>query len=372
MRITENQQDSENESISGLSKSITTAQKSYKYKPSRLGRFIGEFVPILAIITLPFSVQAGVFSSLVDMIGSHTIVYERQVDVASAAEVSLLSATTNPDPTGAHGGGDVIVDDGALMIGGTFGKDELEDNKNFSGEISVYTVREGDTLSQIAQMFEVTSNTILWANDIKNGVIQPGQSLVILPIVGVRHIVKEGDTLAAITKKYGADSDEVLEYNQIASLDNLSVGETLVIPGGEIAMAVHSAKPKTYASSGGGSSSGGSSAGFIHPAPGSVRTQGIHGYNAVDLAGSYGSSIRAAAAGQVIVSKGSGWNGGYGNYVVIKHNDGTQTLYAHMSANYVGSGAYVGAGESIGAMGSTGKSTGTHLHFEVRGASNPF
>jgi murein DD-endopeptidase MepM/ murein hydrolase activator NlpD len=72
------------------------------------------------------------------------------------------------------------------------------------------------------------------------------------------------------------------------------------------------------------------------------------------------------------VSKSSGWNGGYGQYVVIKHANGTQTLYAHLSSNAVGVGDVVAAGETIGALGNTGKSTGPHLHFEVRGGRNPF
>ena len=93
---------------------------------------------------------------------------------------------------------------------------------------------------------------------------------------------------------------------------------------------------------------------------------------AVDLAGGYGSTIRAAASGEVIVSKQSGWNGGYGQDIVVRHGNGTQTLYAHLSRNDVGVGAYVSQGQVIGGMGSTGRSTGTHLHFEVRGASNPF
>ncbi len=82
--------------------------------------------------------------------------------------------------------------------------------------------------------------------------------------------------------------------------------------------------------------------------------------------------IKAAAAGEVIVAKFGGWNGGYGNYVVIKHSNGVQTLYAHMSSLSVGVGDHVSQGAVIGAMGSTGKSTGTHLHFEVRGGANPF
>lgn len=341
----------------------------------RLGVLLGELIPLCLVIVLPVSVHAGVFSSLVSMLAEDTVVYEHPKNDVSPIDVSLLSATINPDPTGAQGGGEILASEGALIAGGTQGTDEIADQKNFHGEISVYVVREGDTLSQIAEMFSVTANTILWANDIEDGVIQPGQSLVILPIVGVRHIVKDGDTASSIAKKYGADADEILEYNQLASLDELSVGDTLVIPGGEIETKVQAATPKTYAGATTiPSASAGSSAGFVHPAPGSVRTQGIHGYNAVDLASAGGAyvPVRAAAAGQVIVSKGSGWNGGYGNYIVIKHADGTQTLYAHLSSNSVGVGAWVAAGQTIGAMGNSGKSTGVHLHFEVRGARNPF
>jgi murein DD-endopeptidase MepM/ murein hydrolase activator NlpD len=264
-----------------------------------------------------------------------------------------------------------MVTEDALVSTGPVGEDEIAEQKTGMGEIRVYTVRVGDSLSQIAEMFGVTANTIMWANDLnKATAIQPGDTLVILPIAGVRHIVKSGDTIATIAKKYEGDVDEILSYNQLASADDLSVGNTLIIPGG----AMHAAPAKVSAAapvrvSGVGSAS---AASFTHPAPGSVKTQGIHGYNAVDLAGSSGSAIRAAAAGEVIVSKGSGWNGGYGQYIVVRHNNGTQTLYAHLSRNDVGVGAYVAQGEVIGGMGNTGKSTGTHLHFEVRGGSNPF
>jgi murein DD-endopeptidase MepM/ murein hydrolase activator NlpD len=103
-----------------------------------------------------------------------------------------------------------------------------------------------------------------------------------------------------------------------------------------------------------------------------VKTQGIHGHNAVDLASSYGTNIMAAADGTVIVAKIGGWNGGYGNYVVINHPNGTQTLYAHMSSISVSVGQGVTQGESIGRMGETGDATGVHVHFEIRGAPNPF
>lgn len=277
----------------------------------------------------------------------------------------------HPDPMGARGGAEVLVDEDALVSTGPVGEDVIAEHRTYTGEIRVYTVREGDSLSQIAEMFNVTTNTIMWANDLTKATsIQPGDTLVILPIAGVQHEVKSGDTISTIAKKYDGDADEILEFNQLASADELSVGDTLIIPGG----AIHSAPVRGAAGAQPVRVSGSAvaSAGFSHPAPGSVRTQGIHGYNAVDLAGGHGSPIRAAASGEVIISKGSGWNGGYGNYIVIRHPNGAQTLYAHLSSNYVGVGAYVSQGEVIGGMGSTGKSTGTHLHFEVRGATNPF
>lgn len=326
-----------------------------------------EVLPLLAIVAIPLSVQAGVFTSLVNMLQPETLIYETRDVTIAAVDLNLLSAITNADPIGAIGGGEVNIEDGALLAGGTLGADEMAAAKTFTGEISVYVVRPGDTLSQIAEMFSVTSNTILWANDIKNGVIQPGQTLVILPIAGVRHVVKAGDTLSTIAKKYDADIEEIKEYNQLANGVELSVGATVVVPGGQIV-----APPTVAANPTKTTGAQAAATGFSHPAPGAVRTQGIHGYNGIDLAGSHGSPIKAAAAGEVIVSKNGGWNGGYGNYIVIKHGNGTQTLYAHLSSTQVGVGAYVSAGQVIGGMGSTGRSTGTHLHFEVRGAKNPF
>jgi LysM repeat protein len=345
-----------------------------KYEAKKMKRLPSVAIAVLSLATtiaVPFSVQAGVFKPLTALLGESLIIYERAQPKGSVVDLALLSATANSDPTGAIGGGDLIVEEGFLVSTGTLGEDEMYESKSFAGEISVYIVRPGDTLSQIADMFDVTANTILWANDIKSGVIQPGDSLVILPIAGVRHVVKSGDTLNSIAKKYDAKIDEIVEYNQLNTDDQLSLGSTVVVPGGQIAAPVSVAK-KPSGGAATTANTGGSSAGFSHPAPGAVRTQGVHGYNGVDLAGRHGSSIKAAAAGEVIVSKGSGWNGGYGNYIVIKHPNGTQTLYAHLNSNYVGVGDYVAAGEVIGTMGSTGRSTGNHLHFEVRGARNPF
>lgn len=332
---------------------------------------VTELILVAVIITVPFSVHAGFFSKLFNNSEAEVVAAAPPATV-SATDTPLLAALQNPNPMGARGGAEIMVDDNALVSAGPVGEDEIAEQKSGMGEIRVYTVREGDSLSQVAQMFGVTTNTIMWANDLsKATAIQPGDTLVILPIAGVRHIVKKGDTISTIAKKYEGDADEILSYNQLDSSEDLKVGDIVIIPGGEMHTAPMQVATKAQPVKVGGATVGSGKGWLSHPAPGSVKTQGIHGYNAVDLAGSQGSSIRAAAAGEVIVSKSSGWNGGYGQYIVIRHSNGVQTLYAHLMQNSVGVGEYVTQGQTIGGMGNTGKSTGIHLHFEVRGGSNP-
>ncbi len=317
------------------------------------------------------SVQAGVFSIFFDTAVADTVTPITYVQDTNVQVMPLLKAAINIDPNPAKGGGDIIVEDGALVPAGDIdGKDETVNTKTTNGEISVYIVREADTLSQIAVMFDVSAKTILWANSITDpSTIHPGDSLVILPITGVRHIVKKGDTLKSIAKKYEGDVDDIIAYNQLSSVEDIVVGDTIVIPDGTISAPA----PKKSSARGGALATGNGSAGFSNPLPGSLKTQGIHGYNGVDLSGvPVGTPVLAAAGGEVIVAKSGGWNGGYGSYVVIKHPNGTQTLYGHLSGVSVGVGQSVSKGQKIGGMGNSGRSTGPHLHFEVRGARNPF
>jgi LysM repeat protein len=333
-------------------------------------------IPLLLVVIVPFSVHAGVFSSLALALQDpppQKVEYSTAYDAQS---VPLLRAATNIDPNPAKGGGDIIIEDGALVPGGEISDDDsMVNTRTGNGEISVYVVREADTLSQIADMFDVSANTILWANEIKKAsLIRPGDALVILPITGISHVVKKGDTISTIAKKYEGDVEEILSYNQLASADDVSIGDTIVIPGGAVEQVTVTTKSSTPTRTSGGAAvaTGGGSSGYINPVPGAVRSQGIHGYNGVDLAAPNGTPVRAAASGDVIVSKSSGWNGGYGQYIVVKHDNGTQTLYAHLSSNNVGVGQSVSVGQVIGGVGNTGRSTGNHVHFEVRGARNPF
>lgn len=324
----------------------------------------------MCFIVLPFLANAGIFSFIANNSSDQN---NNNLGAAlNSQSLPVLKAATNNDPNPAKGGGDIlVVDDKAIMSTPSITGDPVEIYKPKSDQISVYVVREGDTLSQIATMFKVSSNTIRWANDLE-GEIQPGQQLVILPVTGVKHKVKSGGTVADLAEIYKADAKEIALFNGISVNTRLEAGMEILVPNGELH--VEKKTPKKTASSGksGGNVAKSSGGIFKNPVPGAVKTQGIHGYNGVDFGASIGTPIYAAAGGQVIISRTGGWNGGYGNYVVIKHDNGSQTLYAHANEVFVASGEWVSQGDKIATVGNTGRSTGPHLHFEVRGATNPF
>jgi len=283
----------------------------------------------------------------------------------------LLQAAinTDPNPIASDAGEVIIVNGTALSAEGSVGglAENKKDNPS-SDQISLYVVRNGDTISQIAKMFGVSINTIRWSNDIKGQGVVPGQTLVILPVSGVRHIVKKGDTVKSIAKLYKADTGEVRQYNDVTDDTKLAIGDVVIVPDGEVAPATPAKKnsqikfiPVTKSVDGY----------FIRPTTG-PKTQGVHGNNGIDIAPKTGTPIVAAASGTVLISKNTGWNGGYGDYVVIQHGNGTQTLYSHMLNTAISAGVQVEQGQVIGYVGSSGKATGPHLHFEIRGAKNPF
>ncbi len=287
-----------------------------------------------------------------------------------ATDIELLAVSGNPAILDGKGGSQVLIsDDGALMVAGLIAKDQIKNlskQKTIGGrdEIRNYIVREGDSLSEIANMFSISVDTLRWSNDLSVGEqIKPNQNLVILPVDGVVHMVKEGDTLEALAKKYKAKTTDIITFNHLSETTGLMAGKSLIVPNATISRSIVAKRGKAEKIT---------SKLFVNPAPGSVRTQGIHGHNAVDLANALNSPIKAAAAGKVVVSRAYGWNGGYGKYIVIKHKNGMQTLYAHLNKNYVSVGDWVSTSQVIGLMGSTGRSTGPHLHFEVRGGKNPF
>lgn len=252
-------------------------------------------------------------------------------------------------------------------------------SKKPRSEIIEYEVESGDTLSSISEKFDISTDTIRWANDLSdNDTIKPGDKLKILPNTGapteVAYTVQAGDTIQSVAKKYDAESQAILDFpfNDVPDDLKLKVGQVLIIPGGTppsdqaSKKVTKPASPQylaqgpsspTFSAPGGGN--------FAWPTHG-VITQYFAWYHpGDDIANNAAPPITASDGGVVTVA---GWpdNYGYGNRVVVDHGNGYQTLYAHLSNIYVTPGQTVSRGQVIGQMGTTGRSTGIHLHFEIR------
>jgi len=284
----------------------------------------------------------------------------------NSQNLPLLKAPSAADPKAATGGAvmNIVEDSSILPVVGPMGS--LADFETYKlDQITTYTVRDGDTLSKIADMFGVSVATIYWANDLKRGdLIKTGDTLVIFPLDGFQVTVKKGDTIKALAVKYKGDVQEIIDHNPDLPADgSLEEGMTLFIPNAELAPVP--GRPAQVRGTGGPELIGY----FMRPIAGGRKTQGLHGFNAVDMAASCSTPVYASAKGTVIVARSQGWNGGYGKYVAIAHPNGTQTVYAHLSQIFVSVGQYVPQGFMIGTVGSTGNSSGCHVHFEIRGAA---
>lgn len=261
--------------------------------------------------------------------------------------------------------------------------------------IENYTVQAGDTISTIAQRFGVDIGTVIWANGLTTrSVIRPGTTLKILPVSGVLHTVKKGDTLSKIALTYDGEVDKIIESNRLASAEALRLGEELIIPGGTPPASAPVASRSTvatrpdvpinriagkaldiYQEITGKSDDREAPADIeedddkpktklLWPVPGRVITQYFGWrHTGLDIDGDYKDAIYASEDGTVEVS---GWNsGGYGLQVVISHGNGMKTRYAHASKLFVKPGESVKRGQVIAMVGTTGRSTGTHIHYEV-------
>jgi len=360
-----------------------------------------------------FSSISGIFGLSPNNVSADTVATTASI---TSSSITLVSSTTGQlsanilipptnsdlDPDTSVASTDIPVSDNAIMPESTPITSSTSTNPYLNTEISVYTVHPGDTLSEIAKLFGVSVNTIIWANDLSSSpTLTQGETLVILPITGINYTFKKGDTLQSVVKECNADLTEVLQYNDITLDSTTTVGETIIIPDATFDSTGAQCSPQVSSHSGSKTSKAtkpwngkGVPPERLWGAPGeepahntdgpiyqdyydlplacAVETQGLHGYNAVDLAAPKGTPILASAPGTVIISRMGGWNGGYGNYIVISHPNGTQTLYAHTSKDLVSSGEEVIQGQEIGLVGATGEATGPHVHFEIRGAWNPF
>jgi murein DD-endopeptidase MepM/ murein hydrolase activator NlpD len=282
---------------------------------------------------------------------------EMIIDTPFAAD-SDDSQSTNTSP-----------DDTSLVL---LNPQDIDAGLNATGhrsEAIAYTVQPGDVLGKIAEQFNITVNTLLWENNLSwSSTIRPGQKLTILPNSGVNHEIKSGDTILAIANKYQTDAEKIISSNKLADASDIKIGDLLFIPNGiKPTRVVSSYQPKTSVYS----SKNVEPANEIHtgtkllwPVNSNRITQYYHWrHSGLDIGDKTGSPIYAAESGKI---ERAGWSRGYGYNVVINHGNGLKTLYAHASQLLVKTGDTVSRGETIALIGSTGWSTGPHLHLEVR------
>ncbi len=243
-------------------------------------------------------------------------------------------------------------------LGSIFGESSYFDKK----DIIEISVQPGDTIALLAEKFGISENTIAWANGIsKSSALKVGQTLTILPVSGLSHVVKSGDTISEIARIYKATPDDIIAFNNLADEGDIFIGDILTIPSG-----VMPAKPSVSAVATLADNF------FIFAAEGKI-TQGAHHFGrGVDVGNKCGTPIYAAATGTVQRAVGNGkWNAGMGNYITILHSGGVVSYYGHLMTVFVKPGDAVKVGDRIALMGTTGNSTGCHVHFEVVGAKNP-
>lgn len=300
--------------------------------------------------------------------------------------------TLGPKPvSGTVGGTDAGLDFSTLIEGGAAvtrpgiispfnPADVAETVESARQGITVYTVQAGENLSAIAEKFNVSVETILWQNGLTaRSVIRPGDKLEILPTSGVVHKVVKNETVGSIAKKYKVDESAIIAANNLFDGHDIKIAQLLVIPGGK--KIVPYVAPKAKANVPQVSSITKlfipptgliSDSGMLWPAGVRRISQYFSWRHAgVDIAGPTGTPIYAAESGTVVFS---GWATGYGNSILVDHGNGIRTRYGHASKLYVTKGDEVVKGQTIMAMGSTGWSTGPHLHFEVivsGGKKNP-
>ncbi|MCI5051465.1 MAG: peptidoglycan DD-metalloendopeptidase family protein [Candidatus Pacebacteria bacterium] len=298
-------------------------------------------------------------------------------ETTNSQTIDLLSpnyALTIPQAIG--GPSDIVVNDRLALlspqVGIVSGTETIQKVEVDPSGIVTYVVQKGDTLSEIAEKFDVSVNTIKWENDLGK-TLKVGKELRILPVTGIRHTIKKGDTFGGIAKRYGVETEDITVFNNIDAT-KLQPGKKIIIPNGVQPKASSSSRSSSVSAKVASvttASLAAASGEYITPTAGPITSRmgpryGRYHYG-VDYGAPTGTPIVATRAGTITkTSCGSG----YGKCLVIQHDNGTHSLYAHASRLYVTVGTQVKQGQKIAAVGSTGRSTGPHLHFEIRNSGN--
>jgi murein DD-endopeptidase MepM/ murein hydrolase activator NlpD len=231
--------------------------------------------------------------------------------------------------------------------------------------VKQYTVEEGDTVASVAKKFGIDEDTIRWQNNLTGDKIKVGQTLEILPVTGIAHKVQKGDTVYSIAKKYDSNPQAIVDFpfNTFSNDETfeLAIGQTVIVPDGVKPQDdIVSPRIRQITPNAGSVVASGN---FVWPTNGTI-TQNFSWYHpGIDIANRAAPNVVAVDAGVIVYAGCINW--GYGCHVQVDHGNGYRTLYAHFQQIYVKVGQTVGRGALIGQMGSTGRSTGTHTHFEV-------
>ena len=224
-------------------------------------------------------------------------------------------------------------------------------------QVKVHKVRSGETLWDIAHKHGLNIDSLIGANNISNmNSIKPGQEFKILPIKGIIYRVSPGESIASIARKFDLKTETIMEDNNIKDASSLKIDQKLILRGAKPEFSYQDRLDQK----------------FMYPI--NTRITSYYGprwgraHEGIDFAAPMGSPIRAVSSGRVVYS---GWATGYGYVVIIEHQRGLRTLYAHNSKLLVSEGESVGKGEVISRSGNTGNSTGPHLHFEVQVNGRP-
>ncbi|PTY40041.1 M23 family metallopeptidase [Brachyspira hampsonii] len=284
--------------------------------------------------------------------------YSKVLDEISPEEVSYNTSSISEVPTVTsavtlENATDIfynyITSDNTLVGDGTIGMKYDE-----------YIIEEGDNLTVISKKIGVNLDTLVSVNKMSNANrLRPGQKIVIPNRNGLLYTMKKNETIEDVAERYDVSLSRILNLNKISSPSSIEEGDDIFLPGAKYTLDERIDKfgqmfsiPTTITRIS-------SVFGYrVHPITG-VRTK----HMGVDIPGRLNTPVYAARKGKVIFA---GYSGGYGNLVIVRHDKGYTTYYAHLNSITTRSGATVGVGVMIGRMGSTGRSTGSHLHFEVR------
>ena len=284
------------------------------------------------------------YSKILDEISPEQVSY----NTSSISEVpTVTSAVTLENATDIFYNS--ITSDNTLVGDGTIGMKYDE-----------YIIEEGDNLTTISRKIGANLDTLVSVNKITNANrLRPGQKIVVPNRNGLLYTIKKDESIEEIAERYDVSLNRVLSFNKISDPNDIEVGDDIFLPGAKYTLDERIDKfgqmfsiPTTITRIS-------SVFGYrVHPITG-VRTK----HMGVDIPGRLNTPVYAARKGKVIFA---GYSGGYGNLVIVRHDKGYTTYYGHLNSITTRVGSTVGVGVMIGRMGSTGRSTGSHLHFEVR------